>query len=250
MDIDCDFKKEHSHYSIVVRMIEVLSIAAFLPLLVILVWRFGSDLNNRFGLLIFSLLLSYILCDFLSGLAHWFADRWGTPDWPIIGGSVIRNFREHHINPNALLSHDFIETNGFSFLLALPLLGSSFLLNPKDDISFIVAGIILGISFFGSITNQIHKWSHAINCPSSIRYLQSKKIILSPQHHQLHHQGQFDQNYCITNGWLNHFLNRLGFFKKLECIISTRTRAIPHADTTCCLTNKVKKNLHQIKEFN
>ena len=47
-----------------------------------------------------------LLADFISGLFHWFEDRYGNPDWPVLGHTIRQN-QQHHFTP-ALIScgHD------------------------------------------------------------------------------------------------------------------------------------------------
>lgn len=50
------------------------------------------------------------------------------------------------------------------------------------------------------------------------------------QHHDVHHTAPFDKYYCITTGWLNWPLTKIGFFKGLEKLVTMTTGAIPRAD--------------------
>jgi sterol desaturase/sphingolipid hydroxylase (fatty acid hydroxylase superfamily) len=65
-------------------------------------------------------------------------------------------------------------------------------------------------------TNQFHKWAHQDAPPRIVRVLQRARIILSPEHHRVHHTAPFESSYAITNGWLNPLLNRTRFFRLLE----------------------------------
>ena len=82
------------------------------------------------------------------------------------------------------------------------------------------------------MTNQFHKWAHleASELPKALRLLQRTGLILSPEHHQLHHQAPFATHYCITSGWLNGPLAKLCFFRRLERIVTRVTGAVPRRD--------------------
>ena len=65
----------------------------------------------------------------------------------------------------------------------------------------LVAGVIM--------TNQLHKWAHMPTVPRAVAFAQRRGIVLSKQHHSVHHSGGYDRNYCITWGHLDVVLNRL-----------------------------------------
>jgi ubiquitin-conjugating enzyme E2 variant len=77
--------------------------------------------------------------------------------------------------------------------------------------TFVVALLLVVI-----MTNQIHKWAHLAHVgrpvPSIVRALQRSRVILSPEHHQIHHTPPYDTHYCITSGITNAPLARIGFW--------------------------------------
>ena len=68
-------------------------------------------------------------------------------------------------------------------------------------------------------TNQFHLWSHCESVPKWVAFLQRKRLILCPKHHAIHHQAPYDTHYCITTGWLNKGLARMGFHEAIEKMI-------------------------------
>jgi hypothetical protein len=52
-----------------------------------------------------------------------------------------------------------------------------------------------------------------------VRGLQKAGLILSPEHHAIHHASPQDKAYCITVGWMNPILDKVGFFRACEAVI-------------------------------
>lgn len=155
------------------------------------------------------------IADFGSGLVHWSADTYGSPTMPIFGGFV-RTFREHHADQVDITRHDFIETNGDVSIFGLPLHITLLLLVDNA----LALACVFGM-FVGSYTNsQIHKWAHSAERPWLVRLFQRSRFMLSPKHHAKHHSGPHLTNYCITTGWMNAPLDGIGFFRKLEWLLS------------------------------
>lgn len=154
------------------------------------------------------------LADFVSGLVHWAADTYGNPKMPIFGGFV-RTFREHHADQVDITRHDFIETNGDVCIFSSPV-HVALLWWLEDPLALFC---VLGM-FLGSYTNsQIHKWAHMPKRPWLVAVFQRTRSVLSPSHHALHHGGAHLTHYCITTGWMNGLLDRVGFFRKLEWLL-------------------------------
>src|SRR5262249_21391026 len=106
------------------RAVEVAGIACCFALSALLGARLIADVHPVAALM--GIATGFVGADLVSGIVHWVGDTWGTPDWPILGPSLIRPFREHHVDPQAIVRHDFIETNGNSSLGSLILVGSGF----------------------------------------------------------------------------------------------------------------------------
>lgn len=178
------------------------------------------------------LIAGYLGADFISGVVHWTFDTWWSPDTPVIGRTLVRTFREHHVDQLAITRHDFVETNGSNSLAALTLVGAGFACRGGDDSRFgaFMAASFFVASLFTSITSQIHKWAHMKRPPILVRFLQRARIILGKESHAQHHAPPYAKSYCITCGWMNPTLNFLRFFPALERIITWVTGAIPRVD--------------------
>jgi len=222
-----------SQYTTGKRLGEIVSISAYLLFFAITTVNIfqHTSLHYFWLILLSACILSMALADLFSGLVHWGADTWGTLETPFVGKTFIRSFREHHVDPFKITCHDIIETNGDNCMLAavpLAIMAFSQLDHNSTDV-FIVSFLAL-LSFWVSLTNQIHKWAHMIKPPTIIAFLQDYKIILSRKNHQVHHHTPFDRYYCITTGWLNPILGAIGFWKRVENVITATTGYLPRQD--------------------
>ena len=48
------------------------------------------------------------IVDFASGMLHWACDTWGKFETPIVGPTLIRAFRMHHVDPQDITKHGFL----------------------------------------------------------------------------------------------------------------------------------------------
>jgi TMEM189-like protein len=173
-------------------------------------------------LLILAVPLGIVGGDFVSGLVHWAADTYGSEETPMIGPSLVKPFRLHHLYPRDICTHGLVELTGNVCILAVPVLSASlylmWLLPESGLVAFFV--ICLALTAAATVaTNQFHQWAHQENPSRLARCLQRTRLVLEPQHHNQHHTKPFDTNYCITNGWLNPILNKLRFFRRLEATL-------------------------------
>ncbi len=213
------------------RMLELLGIATF----VVLAFLIAGDLYHglaNFGylwLLPILALLAYLAADLVSGFAHFLADNFGSADTPIVGPNFIGPFRDHHIDPKGITRNDFVDTNGNNSLVSIPPMLLVWLAVP---IGTTVAGYLFGAFFLFLclavfLTNQFHKWAHAETPPAFAVWLQRKGVILSKEHHDIHHESPYDTYYCITVGVWNPLLDRIRFFERAERMLR---RLVPGAD--------------------
>ena len=170
------------------------------------------------AILVFSVPAGLLAADFVSGLAHWLADRVLSEDTPFFGPYFVRPFREHHRDPQGILFHDWVETNGNTCISAAPLLVLALVAvesTPGTGRNAIGA-LALSLAGWLCLTNQIHKWAHTESPSRWVRALQRSRLVLSPAHHARHHRAPHDVRYCITTGWANPTLDRMGFFALAE----------------------------------
>jgi ubiquitin-conjugating enzyme E2 variant len=175
--------------------------------------------------------VALVAADLFSGLGHWLCDRYLHEDTPVLGPLLIRPFREHHREPRALVAHRFVELNGDSALVLLPVMGGAALApEPGSGPEALFAhAVALVFSLAIVLTNSVHRWAHAQRVPAVVAWLQRRGLVLTPEGHALHHAGPHTRAYCITTGWCNERLDRIGFFPLLEralALVGIRSTAV------------------------
>jgi len=78
--------------------------------------------------------------------------------------NFLRPFREHHIDPTSITRHDFIETNGDNFMVAIPVLSKltwDFLTLPEVEMQqkFVWNCYWFLLAIFVAMTNQVNIYS-------------------------------------------------------------------------------------------
>ncbi len=220
------------HYTWKKQLLEWCSVIVFSGLLVAMIWQLAQiDLRPHVALIVVAFLSSMVAADVVSGLVHWLANTWGTVEIPILGPTLIKNFREHHSDPKALARKGLVETNGDNCMILLPAqIGAFFIPVASGHPAWVFFYVfVLSFTFWIMLTNQIHKWAHVDEDKLSwpVKLLQRTRVILSIPEHQIHHTVPFESHYCITNGWLNHLFAKIGFFRKLEWLGWKLFGAIP-----------------------
>lgn len=213
------------------RALEIFSITSFLVLTSVAIAQIFPFLNSV-GIVgcVSAFILGYVLSDFVSGLVHWAADTWGSVSWPIVGNTLIRSFREHHVDPKAITRHDFIETNGDNCLVCLPILIFIVSYGATEAWEVFLAIVLLSLLIWTFITNQIHKWAHEDKVSGWVRFFQKAGLFISKEHHEKHHQFPHMSHYCITSGWLNAPLMKVSFYRIAERVVTKVTGMLPRSE--------------------
>ena len=215
-----------------VRTLEVSSITTYGVIMVAIVVRLYPWACKSPWLVLAAFLTGYFGADFVSGFVHWMADTWGSVDMPFIGNALLRPFREHHVDAQAITRHDFVETNGNNCLISIPS-GLWALFTPQHEgagLNLFWSTFLFSLILWVMFTNQFHKWSHLSEPRGAIAILQKLHLILPPGHHAVHHTAPYRRSYSITAGWVNYPLNLIRFYPLLEQLVSGVTGLIPRRD--------------------
>ncbi|MGH7804457.1 MAG: fatty acid desaturase CarF family protein [Candidatus Binatia bacterium] len=194
---------------------EAVAFAAFALLYLVLAARLARSLDDSFALAIAlaALPLGLLAADFGSGFVHWACDTFFDEDTPVLGRTIIYGFREHHRDPLAMTRHGFLELNGASGYVLVPIVAgvlASGSLGPFGD------AFVLVFAAGTALTNLFHRWAHSQSAPPLARFAQRHGWILSPQHHAVHHAPPHRRAYCVTTGWANCALDRVELWARAE----------------------------------
>lgn len=205
------------------RVIELVAIVVWIGCTAVLATRVVSaaaaqlSIGVAIGMAV-AAFAAYLVADVASGLVHAVCDNLGSVDTPVVGQKFIRSFREHHTDPLDMTRGDFVRVNADNFLVCLPVV-IPVLLWVDVDQHLYLGTFVLALTGLVVVTNQIHKWAHLARIgepvPAAVRRLQRHGVILSAEHHEIHHTPPHESHYCITSGITNPFLTRIGFWPVL-----------------------------------
>jgi hypothetical protein len=158
-------------------------------------------------------LAGWLAADFFTGVFHWWEDRFGREEWPVIGRWIIAPNRLHHARPLAFSAGGFIGRNGASIVAAL-VLGAAWATIAAPTV--FMAATLIG----GAISNEVHFWAHRPAAAGGVRrVLQQIGLIQSPKAHALHHRPPHTVHFCVLTDWLNPVLEAIEFWSWVERLV-------------------------------
>lgn len=176
-----------------------------------------------------TIILAWLLADFLSGLGHWAQDKMldRTSRFKFIN-AVKEDNDLHHLHPTRLTKYTLWENTKYSAMVSVP----SFCVLFYFDVHNIVSLAVLLTAF----ANLVHRYAHTpyLKVPLPIKVLQATGIFLSLNHHRPHHfdehglilKEQASKRYCVMSCYLNPLLDYIGFFDVLDdvaCVLRGRS---------------------------
>jgi hypothetical protein len=156
----------------------------------------------------------FLLADFVTGLFHFSVDQYGKMNGRFMTNSV-NLLLIHHKNPRRIVTQSSWEITGGVYKVSILIFGCSLLFGFNWE--------LLLFLLFCANGNMIHKWAHQKKSETSllIQKLQRYKVIQSKDHHNKHHNGSFDNNYCVMTNITNPFLQRIGFWEFVTKCLKT-----------------------------
>jgi len=156
--------------------------------------------------------------DFCSGAYHWWADSYRTP-YPAVNGVFFDNFQIHHRRPNVICQKHWCNVSWeVSVMAFVATFFPGYFAAPHSGWgpAFWTFAVL-----WSSLTNQAHRWAHMSprKVPILAKLAQRTGILLSPEHHRLHHKYPQLDKYCITCGACNFLLDYVDFWRKTESFI-------------------------------
>jgi len=147
-----------------------------------------------------------LLADFLTGLFHFYADNYGVMDSKYLTVSI-NGLLIHHEFPNLMTEQSYWDLTKGVYKVG----GAIFLVS----LFFGFHWEILLFVLISSQANIIHKWSHQKRSknPQFVRFLQTLRIIQTKKNHMKHHNGRYDNYYCVMTNVLNPILKKIMFWE-------------------------------------
>jgi hypothetical protein len=152
---------------------------------------------------------AWLAADLVTGAVHWWEDRYGNPDWPVIGKLVVQPNIKHHSEPRAFLEGNYWDRN-WTTIAPAAVVSGLFLVFGQHWLALVAA--------FSTQANEIHGWAHQ-KCSRGIRGLQLLGVITSQEGHAQHHQSPFSTNFCVMTDWTNPVLSSIYFWRALEWLV-------------------------------
>lgn len=172
------------------------------------------------GIWVFWVGTAWLMADFVTAVIHWWEDRYGNPDWPVLGPLVVRPNIRHHVDQRAFLAGNYWQRNWTTIVPS----------------AVVAAGMYLAgqpwwalVAVFASQANEIHGWAHQ-KCNRLIRGLQLLCLLSSPEDHAEHHEQPFNTDFCVMTGILNSGLELVAFWRTLETLIGKLTGIWPRSE--------------------
>ena len=204
---------------------------------VVWIWRHETLISLNYYALAVDILVGLFLADIFSGFVHWATDTWFDE---LSGGRVIAIAREHHLYPQHIVGYGFADYVAYSSWPTLLVFGPMSLgcaiFVGASPLSLNIVAVCTLVSFVMLFGTYAHRLGHQKVDSKLVILLQRANLLMSPQHHMVHHRDNHDIRYCVVNGWANIVCDRIGFWRFLEQVVYSVTGAVPRAHDHLCFS--------------
>lgn len=155
---------------------------------------------------------AYLTADLVTGIFHWWEDRYAKPNWPVLGPFIAEPNELHHRQPTAFLAGSYLQRNWSTLIPTLCIAG----------VCLAVGSLWWALVFlFASQANEIHALAHRFGKVGTVvKLLQDASLIQSPRHHAEHHRSPHQVRYCVMSPVWNPFLDALKVWQGLERLLA------------------------------
>lgn len=159
---------------------------------------------------------SWVMADFGSGVLHWSVDNYGNGRTPIMGG-IIAAFQGHHSAQWTITQRGF-SNNVHKLCIPFGVVPMALITAVTGPCTTFFFSIFCALEI---LSQEFHKWSHMTKseCSWWINQLQKFGLSIGRKPHAQHHLAPYKGNYCIVSGVCNEWLDKSGFFRRLEHLV-------------------------------
>lgn len=165
------------------------------------------------SVLFLKIIVIILLADFATGMFHFYVDQYAQMN-PKYFAAPINGLLIHHEFPLKMVEQSYWHLTKGVYIVG----GSIFMLSLSIGFSWELL-LLVGIS---AQANLIHKWSHQepSQRPKVALLLQKYFIIQDDIHHLRHHNGKYDQYYCVMTLFCNPLLEKIKFWTGVIRVLS------------------------------
>ncbi|MFO0940093.1 MAG: fatty acid desaturase CarF family protein [Pirellulales bacterium] len=173
---------------------------------------------------LFQILVAWLFADFVTGLFHWWEDRYLDDNQTLeFFQGVAQDNKRHHQYPTALCMCSWWENMRSAAIFASPVGFGLWLIDMP-------IWFWMGIYFTG-FGNLIHRFSHEPKRKLNwfILAMQKTGLFISHEHHAKHHyfddgkrvdpKWNSTRTYCPMTNWVNPILDGIGFWWAIESLL-------------------------------
>ena len=192
---------ENKNYQYIYKLVSVLNVSMQLYLFMLL-FSFAIEWYMFIGIFIGA----YFITDFVNGCIHMYMDN--NDNYDSVVGPFIASFHLHHRTPkykHFSIFKIYFNESGPKFWLVFFLMLTVFLSVYAMNEYFLLLLILIGI--LSSVAEVSHFLCHN-STHKSVLFLQKMNILLSMNHHKLHHEKD-NQSYAFLNGMSDFMLDKI-----------------------------------------